>query len=156
VHYGFYVTIVFLAGRGVATAVLAILNRIVFQRSGDPLPIDLTIYPTFVAHALPGIVLVGLLVMHTAATLYHLVVLQDRPFRRNALLADTHPIPTPLRRSCRPSREDRICLINSSVPRNGRLEQRLSYNWRVSVRFLGIARRPTATPLTHALAREWS
>lgn len=51
-------------------------------------------------------------------------------------LADAHPIPTPLRWSCRPSREDRICLINSSVPRNGRLEQRLSYNWRVSMRFL--------------------
>lgn len=93
-HYGFYVTIVFLAGTGLATAVLAILNRIVFQRSGDPLPIDLTIYPTFVAHALPGIVLVGLLVLHTAATLYHLVVLQDRPFRRVALW----PTHTPSRR----------------------------------------------------------
>lgn len=82
VHYGFYVTIVFLAGTGLATAVLANLNRIVFQRSGDPLPIDLTIYPTFVAHALLGIALVGLLVLHTAATLYHLLILQDRPFRR--------------------------------------------------------------------------
>jgi cytochrome b561 len=45
-HYGFYVLILMMVGTGYATAILAGLNRIVFQGSGDPLPEDFDIYPS--------------------------------------------------------------------------------------------------------------
>jgi len=37
-HYGFYVLVLLMVGTGYATAILAGLNRIVFQGSGEPLP----------------------------------------------------------------------------------------------------------------------
>ena len=39
-----------MVGTGYATAILAGLNRIVFQGSGEPLPENFAVYPTFIAH----------------------------------------------------------------------------------------------------------
>jgi cytochrome b561 len=48
-HYGFYVLVLLMVGTGYATAILAGLNRIVFQGSGEPLPENFAVYPTFIA-----------------------------------------------------------------------------------------------------------
>ena len=45
-HYGHYVLIVLMAGTGFATTILAGLNRIVFQGSGEPLPRTSMTFPT--------------------------------------------------------------------------------------------------------------
>ena len=45
VHYGFYVVVLLLPATGLATSVLAGLNRSVFQHSGEPLPLNFDIYP---------------------------------------------------------------------------------------------------------------
>jgi len=81
-HYGFYVLVLLMVGTGFATAILAGLNRSVFQGSGDSLPPSFATYPTFVAHGYLAIVLVGFIVLHALAALYHQFVLDDGLFRR--------------------------------------------------------------------------
>ncbi len=81
-HYGFYLLVLLMVATGYATAILAGLNRIVFQGSGDPLPPSFTIYPTFVAHALLATVLAGAIVLHTLAACYHQLVRKDGLLRR--------------------------------------------------------------------------
>jgi cytochrome b561 len=46
-HYGFYLLVVLMAGTGLATAILAGLNRSVFQKTGEALPATFDAYPTF-------------------------------------------------------------------------------------------------------------
>jgi cytochrome b561 len=77
VHYGFYLLVLGMAGSGLSTSILAGLNRSVFQGSGEPLPPDFAAYPTFVAHACFAWLLLGLLVLHVIAALYHQFLLRD-------------------------------------------------------------------------------
>jgi cytochrome b561 len=81
-HYGFYILVVSMAGTGLATAILAGLNRSVFQGSGEPLPPSFAVYPTFVAHSYLALVLAGFVILHLLAALYHQLALKDRLFRR--------------------------------------------------------------------------
>ncbi len=81
-HYGFYVLILLMVATGYATAILAGLNRIVFQGSGEPLPPDFGAYPTFRAHGALAMLLAILIVLHTLAALYHQFVLKDGLLRR--------------------------------------------------------------------------
>jgi cytochrome b561 len=81
-HYGFYVLVVLMVATGYATAILAGLNRIVFQHSGEPLPESFEAYPTFIAHGFIAFVLAGFVVLHVLAALYHQFVRRDRLFRR--------------------------------------------------------------------------
>jgi cytochrome b561 len=81
-HYGFYLLVLAMAGSGLSTAILSGLNRSVFQGSGEPLPPDFAIYPTFVAHFYFAWLLLGLLVLHVIAALYHQFFLRDGLFRR--------------------------------------------------------------------------
>ena len=81
-HYGFYVLVLMMVGTGYATAILAGLNRIVFQGSGEPLPEDFDIYPSFVAHSFFAAILAGFIILHVLAALYHQFARRDRLFRR--------------------------------------------------------------------------
>ena len=76
-HHGFYVGVLLMVGTGLATAILAGLNRSVFQESGEPLPSNFAVYPTFVAHAFIATLLVGLIALHVLATIYHQWVAKD-------------------------------------------------------------------------------
>jgi cytochrome b561 len=81
-HYAFYVLVLLMAGSGLATAILAGLNRSVFQGTGEPLPPSFEPYPSFVAHGYFALLLAGLIVLHLLAALYHQVVRKDGPLRR--------------------------------------------------------------------------
>ncbi len=81
-HYGFYVLVLLMAGTGFATAILAGLPDIVFGGSGAPLPQSLLIYPTRVAHGYVAALLVGFIIVHVLAALYHQFVRKDGLFRR--------------------------------------------------------------------------
>jgi cytochrome b561 len=81
-HYGFYVLVLLMVGTGYATGILAGLNRSVFQHSGEPLPASFAIYPTFVAHSYLALVMVGLILLHLVAALYHQFVRRDRLLQR--------------------------------------------------------------------------
>jgi cytochrome b561 len=81
-HYGFYVLVVLMVGSGYATAILAGLNRSVFEGSGDPLPPDFSVYPTFMAHGTLAALLAGFIVLHVLAALFHQFVLKDGLLRR--------------------------------------------------------------------------
>jgi cytochrome b561 len=76
-YYGLYILIVLIVGTGFATAVIAGLGEIVFGPSGVPLPDSLMIYPTFVAHVLFALLLVGFIILHVLAALYHQFVKKD-------------------------------------------------------------------------------
>jgi len=82
IHYGFYVLVVLMAGTGLATAILAGLNRSVFQGSGEPLPPNFATYPTFVAHGTLALLLAGFIILHLLAALYHQFIRKDRLLRR--------------------------------------------------------------------------
>ena len=82
VHYGFYLLILLMVASGYATAILAGLNRSVFQRSGDPLPASFETYPSFQAHGFLAVLLTGLIGLHVAAALFHQFVRRDRLISR--------------------------------------------------------------------------
>lgn len=82
IHYGFYGLVLLMVGSGYATAILAGLNKSVFQGSGDPLPPDFSIYPTLVAHGALAALLAGFIVLHVLAALFHQFVLKDGLLRR--------------------------------------------------------------------------
>jgi cytochrome b561 len=74
-----------MVGSGYTTAILAGLPAIVFGGSGDKLPPSFAIYPSWVAHvylALLLVGLIGLIVLHVLAALYHHFVRKDGLFRR--------------------------------------------------------------------------
>jgi cytochrome b561 len=81
-HYGFYVLVFLMAATGLTTAILAGLNRSVFQATGEPLPPSFAVYPSFVAHGYLALLLAGLIVLHLAAALYHQFFLKDGLLRR--------------------------------------------------------------------------
>jgi len=55
---------------------------IVFGGSGAPLPPDFTIYPTRLAHGILAALLVGFILLHVLAAIYHQFVRKDGLFRR--------------------------------------------------------------------------
>jgi cytochrome b561 len=81
-HYAFYLLIVLMAGTGLTTAILAGLNRSVFQGTSEPLPADFSAYPSFTAHAVIAVLLSALVLLHVVAVLYHQFVRRDRLLRR--------------------------------------------------------------------------
>jgi cytochrome b561 len=81
-HYGLYLLIVLMAASGMTTAVVAGLNRIVFQASGEPLPPSFAAHPSFIVHAGGAFILVGLIGVHVAGALYHQFVRKDRLLSR--------------------------------------------------------------------------
>jgi len=81
-HYGFYVLVLLMVGTGYATGIIAGLPAIVFGGSGDPLPPDFEVYPTFAAHGLIGTILAVLVILHVLAALYHQFVRKDGLFGR--------------------------------------------------------------------------
>jgi cytochrome b561 len=81
-HFGFYLLVLLMVATGYATAILAGLNRIVFQGSGEPLPPSFAAYPSFAAHAVLATVLAGLIVLHIAAALNHQFARKDGLLRR--------------------------------------------------------------------------
>ena len=84
-HYGFYVLVVLMVVSGYATGVLAGLPAIVFGHSGAPLPADFMVYPTFLAHGAIALLLVGAILLHVLAAIYHQYVRKDGLFKRMAL-----------------------------------------------------------------------
>ncbi len=83
-HYAFYVLVLAMVATGFATALLAGLNRSVFQGTGEALPPDFDAYPSFVAHGYLAALLAGFLALHVLAALYHQFVRKDALFRRMA------------------------------------------------------------------------
>jgi cytochrome b561 len=81
-HFGFYLLVLLMVATGYATAILAGLNKIVFQRSGEPLPPDFAIYPSFAAHAVLATVLAGSIALHITAAIYHQFVKKDGLLKR--------------------------------------------------------------------------
>jgi cytochrome b561 len=61
---------------------LAGLPEIVFGYSGAPLPPTLMAYPTRVAHGHIAALLVGFIILHVLAALYHQFVIKERLLRR--------------------------------------------------------------------------
>jgi cytochrome b561 len=84
-YYGFYVLVLLMVGTGLATALLARLNRIVFQHSGEPLPPNFGAYPSFLAHSILAAALAGLIVLHAVMALYHEFIIEDGIFRRMSI-----------------------------------------------------------------------
>jgi cytochrome b561 len=82
VHYGFYLLVLLMVASGYATAIIAGLNKTVFQGSGDPLPASFAIYPSFIAHGYAALLLAGLIALHVLAALYHQFVRKDGLFGR--------------------------------------------------------------------------
>jgi cytochrome b561 len=82
VHYGFYLLVFAMVASGYTTAILAGLNRSVFQESGEPLPGDFAAYPSFIVHGLVAALLTGFIALHIAGALYHQLMLKDGLLRR--------------------------------------------------------------------------
>jgi len=76
-HFGFYALVIGMAGTGLATAFLADLFPVVFGHSGAPLPESFFTFPTRVLHGYIAKLLVGLIVLHASAALYHQFVRKD-------------------------------------------------------------------------------
>ncbi|HLZ06341.1 MAG TPA: cytochrome b/b6 domain-containing protein [Bradyrhizobium sp.] len=81
-HYAFYLIVALMAGSGLATAILAGLNRSVFQGTGEPLPADFSAYPTFTIHIVLALLLSALVLVHVVAALYHQLFKRDQLLRR--------------------------------------------------------------------------
>lgn len=82
VHYSFYLVVLLMIATGYTTAILAGLNRIVFQGTGEPLPPHFGKYPSFVAHSYLAWLLMGLIALHVLDALYHQFVRKDGVLRR--------------------------------------------------------------------------
>jgi cytochrome b561 len=81
-HYGLYLLVFLMVATGFATAILAGLNRSVFQATGEPLPPNFANFPTFVVHFYLAWLFVGFILLHVFAALYHQFGRRDRLFRR--------------------------------------------------------------------------
>jgi cytochrome b561 len=81
-HYGFYILVFGMAATGIATALLAGLPAIVFDRSGAPLPSSFLIYPTRVAHGIIAYALVAVIALHVLAVIFHQLIKRDGLLQR--------------------------------------------------------------------------
>ena len=81
VHLAFYAVILGMAASGIGMMVLSGAAPAVFGEAGALLP-DFDRYPPHIPHGLGALLLVGLLLFHAGAALYHQFVLKDRLFAR--------------------------------------------------------------------------
>lgn len=81
-HYCLYLLVFLMIASGYSTGIIAGLNRIVFAHSGEPLPGDFDVFPTFQAHSFLAVLLAILIAVHIAAAFYHQFMLKDGLFRR--------------------------------------------------------------------------
>lgn len=84
VHYGLYVVVLLMLASGLTLALLAGVIPGLFNGSLGALP-DFTQYPPFFAHNIGARVMIGLVVLHVAAALYHQFWRQDRLLARMGL-----------------------------------------------------------------------
>ena len=75
-HLGFYLLVAAMVVTGYVTGLLAGLPKIVWQRSGAPLP-DFERFPTFTAHGWLAAILLAAVALHVAAAAYHQFVRRD-------------------------------------------------------------------------------
>lgn len=80
-HYGFYVLIFLTIGAGALTALVANLLPTLFLNSGESLPLDFMVYPSFQVHGLLATILANLVILHVLAVCYH------QFFRKDGLLS---------------------------------------------------------------------
>jgi cytochrome b561 len=81
-HYGFCVLVLLMVGTGFATAILAQLDKIVFQGSGDPCR-RASRYIRASSHtAILRLFWPGFIMVHVLATLYHHFATKDGLIRR--------------------------------------------------------------------------
>ena len=81
-HASFYALVVAIVGSGFATGWFAHLPEIVFAHSGDPLPADFSVFPTFVLHAWLTLLLTIFIVIHIGGAIYHQFVAKNHLMRR--------------------------------------------------------------------------
>lgn len=81
VHIALYLALLVLIGSGAGMMILTGAPDVLFFASGGALP-DFQQLPPRQAHELAGTVLIGLLVAHIGAALYHHFVLRDETLRR--------------------------------------------------------------------------
>ncbi|MEM9198621.1 MAG: cytochrome b/b6 domain-containing protein [Pseudomonadota bacterium] len=81
-HWGFYLLIGAMVLSGLATALGAGLFPIVFGGSGDPLPPEINTLPQRAAHGFVALALLGLIILHLCAAVYHQAILRDGLLRR--------------------------------------------------------------------------
>jgi cytochrome b561 len=81
-HWGFYLLVLLMAASGIATSVQAGLPAIVFGGSGAPLPESFSIYVPRMVHGATAGVLLGLVILHAGAALYHQFVRRDNLLSR--------------------------------------------------------------------------
>jgi cytochrome b561 len=86
VHYGMYVVIVVMLASGIALAILSGLVPMLFGAPGS-LP-NFQMLPPFLAHGLGAWALMGLIVLHTLAALYHQFIRRDQLLARMGIGAN--------------------------------------------------------------------
>ncbi|MCB1677063.1 MAG: cytochrome b [Halioglobus sp.] len=82
VHVLLYLLVFAMVSTGLGTAATAGLFPIVFEGSGAPLPPDFSAYPPRAGHGFFAKLLIGLVLLHIAAALWHQFALRDGLMRR--------------------------------------------------------------------------
>ena len=83
-HLALYVLVLALAASGIAMMALSGAGYVLFAGAPGPLP-DFATLPPRAPHGVFGWLLIGLVVLHVAAALYHRFVLKDRLLTRMGL-----------------------------------------------------------------------
>lgn len=81
VHVLFYIIILGMVASGIGMLLLSGAGAILFGGTDGPLP-DFNLYPPRIPHGLGARLIVGLLVLHAGAALYHHFVKHDATLRR--------------------------------------------------------------------------
>lgn len=81
-HWGLYILTFAMVASGLGTALSAGLFGITFGGNGEPIPVDLTIYPPRVLHGGIAYLLLALIVLHIAGWAFHQFVRKDKLFSR--------------------------------------------------------------------------
>jgi cytochrome b561 len=82
VHYALYLLVLLMAISGISLSLRAGLLPIVFGNSGAALPPDLMVYSARMLHGFVAPILLGTVLLHIGAALYHQLLLKDHIFRR--------------------------------------------------------------------------
>lgn len=86
-HWALYVLVISMAATGLATAVTARLNEIVFAGSGEPLPASFEDFLTWQLHSMLAVAIAILIAIHVGAVAYH-ARKGDRTLRRMAWIGE--------------------------------------------------------------------
>ena len=81
-HIGLYLAVILMVVSGVATALAAGLPAIVFGNSVAALPESFDVFISRVAHGVLAKVIIGLVLLHSLGTFYHLMFRKDGLLRR--------------------------------------------------------------------------